>query len=117
MRRLISTIILTFIIPQVCFSEGLRNADLAIILASNGLDYSSTKFALNNCNSCMEGNLLMQGNRLEIGKVAFTIVEIGTVKYLRTKGKNKQANIFLIVLGSVCIGTAVNNIRIGRERK
>lgn len=116
MKKLISTIIaVTFISGQVCASEGFRKTDLAIILTSNVIDYTSTKFALSQCNSCIEGNPLMRGNRLEVGKLAFTLAEVGTVKYLRSKGKHKEANIFLIVLGTVSVGVAVNNVRIGRK--
>jgi len=114
-KLIILTTILTFNFTQVCFSESnLRKTDLAIILTSNAIDYTSTKYALKNCNSCIEGNPLMR-NRLEVGKLAISLIEIGGVKYLRSKGKNKTANIFLIILGTVSVGVAVNNVRIGRK--
>lgn len=64
--------------------------DVAWITGASALDYASTRYALEQCSECYEGNPVHRWN-LEVSKVATTALLLWGLRELRRRGHERAA--------------------------
>ncbi len=82
--------------------------DVAWLTGASGLDYASTKYALESCARCREGVLWHRWN-LEVSKAATTGLMLWGLRELRKNGHDRTASVLRWVFVGVFSGVAAWN--------